>query len=55
MDSSAISTDSLVHKMELSKLLLSTMRRAAAARSAVASTSTGTLPGPTPMAGFPEL
>ena len=53
--SSTISTDSLVHKMELSKLLLSTIRRAAWARSAVASTSTGTLPGPTPIAGLPEL
>jgi hypothetical protein len=50
-----ISTDSLVHRTELSKLLLSTIRRAALARSAVASTSTGTLPGPTPMAGVPEL
>ncbi len=50
-----ISTDSLVHRIELSKLLLSAIRVAALARSAVPSTSTGTLPGPTPMAGFPEL
>ena len=40
--------------MELSKALLSAIRRAASGRSAVASTSTGTLPGPTPSAGFPE-
>ena len=46
-----MSTDSLVHSTELSKLLLSTIRRAAVARSAVASTSTGTLPGPTPSGG----
>src|SRR5581483_11853728 len=53
--SSTISTDSFVHRIELSKLLLSTIRLAALARLAVASTSTGTLPGPTPMAGVPEL
>ncbi len=50
----AISTDSLVHSTELSNALLAAMRRAAAARSAVASTSTGTLPGPTPSAGLPD-
>jgi len=54
-ESSTISTDSLVHRIELSKLLLSTIRLAVLARSAVASTSTGTLPGPTPIAGVPEL
>ena len=54
MASSAISTDSLVHSTELSKALLSTMRRAAASMSALASTKTGTLPGPTPRAGLPD-
>ncbi len=53
--SSTISTDSLVQRIELSKLLLSVIRLAAFARSALASTSTGTLPGPTPIAGVPEL
>ena len=53
--SSTMSTDSLVHRIELSKLLLSTIRLAALARSALASTSTGTLPGPTPSAGVPEV
>ena len=38
----------------MSKLLESTSRSAAAATSAVWSTSAGTLPGPTPMAGLPE-
>ena len=47
-------TDSLVQSTELSNALLSTIRCAAAARSAVASTRTGTLPGPTPRAGLPE-
>ena len=50
-----ISTDSLVHRIELSKLLLSTIRRAASGRSASSATKTGTLPGPTPIAGVPEL
>ncbi len=39
---------------ELSNALLATMRRAAASTSALASTSTGTLPGPTPSAGLPD-
>src|SRR3954451_17516542 len=46
--------DSLVHRHELSNDLESTIHWAAARRSAVASTSTGTLPGPTPSAGVPE-
>ena len=49
-----MSTDSLVHSTELSNALLSTMRRAAALMSALASTKTGTLPGPTPSAGLPD-
>ena len=52
--SSAISTDSFVQRIELSKAFESTMQRAARGRSAVASTSTGTLPGPTPSAGLPD-
>src|SRR3712207_2430951 len=50
-----MSTDSFVQSTELSNALLSTMRRAAALRSALASTRTGTFPGPTPIAGLPEL
>ena len=52
--SSTMTHDSLVQRMELSKLFESISRRAAAARSAVRSTSAGTFPGPTPQAGFPE-
>jgi hypothetical protein len=40
--------------MELSKLFDATMRFALSLRSAVSSTSTGALPGPTPNAGLPE-
>jgi hypothetical protein len=53
-DSSTISTLSLVHSTELSNALLVTSFPAARGRSALASTSTGTLPGPTPIAGLPE-
>ena len=49
-----MSTLSLVQRTELSNALLSTSFFAARARSAVASTRTGTLPGPTPIAGLPE-
>ncbi|CAA9326790.1 MAG: hypothetical protein AVDCRST_MAG29-796 [uncultured Nocardioidaceae bacterium] len=52
--SSTISTLSFVHSTELSNALLVTSLAAARGRSAVASTSTGTLPGPTPIAGLPE-
>ena len=52
--SSATSTDSFVHSSELSKAFESTSSAAARATSAVASTSAGTLPGPTPIAGLPE-
>jgi hypothetical protein len=55
MHSSTMRTDSLVHRVELSKALLSMISFAATLASAVPSTKTGTLPGPTPMAGFPEL
>jgi len=50
----ASTVDSLVQRMELSKLLEATMRFAASFRSAVSSTTTGALPGPTPKAGLPE-
>jgi hypothetical protein len=43
-----------VHSTELSNALLVTSFSAARPRSAVASTRTGTFPGPTPMAGLPE-
>src|SRR4051812_28003691 len=52
--SSTMAQDSLVQRMELSKLLDSISSLAAVATSAVWSTSTGTLPGPTPSAGLPE-
>ena len=39
--------------MELSNALLSIIRAAVFWISAVASTNTGTFPGPTPIAGFP--
>src|SRR5215470_1469791 len=49
-----MSTDSLVQSTELSKALLAVISFAAAATSAVPSTRTGTLPGPTPSAGLPD-
>ena len=42
-----------MQRIELSNALLSIIRAAVFARSAVASTNTGTFPGPTPIAGFP--
>src|SRR3954468_20821946 len=47
-------TDSAVQRTEWSKTFESTMLAAAFARSAVSSTTTGGLPGPTPIAGVPE-
>ena len=43
------------HKVPLSKLWLDVIACAAQATSADRSTYTGTLPGPTPYAGLPEL
>ena len=52
--SSTIATDSFVHRIELSNAFESARQGAALATSAVASTSAGTLPGPTPSDGLPE-
>ena len=52
--SSTIATDSLVQRIELSNAFESARQAAACATSALASTSAGTLPGPTPSAGLPE-
>ena len=46
--------DSFVHRIELSNDFDSARHAAARARSAVASTNAGTLPGPTPSDGLPE-
>jgi hypothetical protein len=52
--SSTIATDSLVHRIELSNAFESARHFAALGTSAVASTSAGTLPGPTPSDGLPD-
>ena len=54
IDVNASTADSLVQRIELSNDFEATMRLAASLMSALSSTSTGALPGPTPIAGLPE-
>ena len=53
--SSATTDCSVAQIVEQSKALLFTIASAAASTSALRSTYTGTLPGPTPSAGLPAL